>query len=606
MKFTIHKLDIVDSKQEPDQLNTFIDGNVTNVKKFAPELIITDDNNGGLIVSNSKKTSIHDGIEATSDIVPFLSFLPLIKVVSEMFNEIIEIYQAAEHNKKTCGILLDRVQIADTAVRYFKNRRDENGEFLSVGNLYNLQKLVHVIGKIRKFVGDITQLTGLFKYIQAKSIERDVKKLSNEFDSTIQKIQFFQAFDFNIYAIKTAKENEIIKNDIKELLQYLEDIGSGITDVNQNVSETVIQINALNTAVNQMAQVYSTVQSDVFQCELLEYYDFEEEGEPIENQNVRKFKRRKNGLNDYVALKLVADKDSSDENKASLKRQVTILKKLKECCFIIQLHGLTSFDDRFYLVTEWAEYGNLREYYQKYGPLEVNLKLKFALDIARGLNFLSAVEIIHCDIRAENILISDHETAKIANFKLSRAVSDSTRNQNAALEAIRYCAPEKLSGGKYKYDTKCEVYSFGILLWEIAEEKIPYEKLGENILDIHMQVYFHKYREKLSFGSPLPNEYRELAVKAVHQYHNFRPRFSKIFTILQDLKKNDCGPPPVPKRPDTSDSLKLSDDEVKGIMNIPNFADFDYMTVDEATKQHKLRDGNRESAYKCFEAYAEL
>ncbi|PKY53380.1 kinase-like protein, partial [Rhizophagus irregularis] len=130
------------------------------------------------------------------------------------------------------------------------------------------------------------------------------------------------------------------------------------------------------------------------------------------------------------------------------------------------------------LVSEWAEYGNLREYYINYKDrFDIRLKLRISLDIARGLNFLRAVEIVHRDVRAKNILITLHETAKLANFKFSRSLFTSTSKQSQNLERVRYCAPELLERAhNFKYDHKCEVYSFGILLWEIAEERTPYKE----------------------------------------------------------------------------------------------------------------------------------
>ena len=127
-------------------------------------------------------------------------------------------------------------------------------------------------------------------------------------------------------------------------------------------------------------------------------------------------------------------------------------------------------------------------------------------------------QIVHRDIRAENILIIDHETAKIANFKASRAITDGETNQSATPECVRYCAPEKLvsRSERSKYDTKSEVFSFGILLWEIAEEKVPYEKYGDDIIAITELVCIQKYREPFSFASPLTKEYQEIAHKGMH------------------------------------------------------------------------------------------
>ncbi|CAB5383857.1 unnamed protein product [Rhizophagus irregularis] len=75
---------------------------------------------------------------------------------------------------------------------------------------------------------------------------------------------------------------------------------------------------------------------------------------------------------------------------------------------------------------------------------DVRLKLRMSLDIARGLKFLRTVEILHHDIRAENILITLHETAKLANFKSCHSLFTTTLNQSQNLERVRYCAPELL------------------------------------------------------------------------------------------------------------------------------------------------------------------
>ncbi|PKY48020.1 kinase-like protein, partial [Rhizophagus irregularis] len=88
--------------------------------------------------------------------------------------------------------------------------------------------------------------------------------------------------------------------------------------------------------------------------------------------------------------------------------------------------------------------------------------------------------ILHRDIRAENVLITLDNTAKLTNFKLSRSYKADTVNQIQNIGQIRYSAPEILKRTPgFKYNNKCEVYSFGILLWKISEEKTPYENLDD-------------------------------------------------------------------------------------------------------------------------------
>ncbi|EXX60696.1 Tos3p [Rhizophagus irregularis DAOM 197198w] len=214
------------------------------------------------------------------------------------------------------------------------------------------------------------------------------------------------------------------------------------------------------------------------------------------NEQTRKYYRRVNkwhkttNKGEVFAFKTF----SEGENYMIVQNKVTILKELHDWQNIIKFYGIISDGNQWYLVTEWAEHGNLREFYQNKNDFDLKLKLRISLDIARGLNFLRTVEIFHRDIRAENILITLNETAKLANFKLIRSVIY-LPNQN--LDQIRYRAPELLERANYEYDQRCEVYSFGILLWEIAEERVPYQD-NNNILDITDEVRNKTYREPFS------------------------------------------------------------------------------------------------------------
>ena len=77
-----------------------------------------------------------------------------------------------------------------------------------------------------------------------------------------------------------------------------------------------------------------------------------------------------------------------------MQNQVAILKELHNFQNIIKFYGYTIDRNKWYLVTEWAEYGNLREFYtNNKNSFDTKLKLRVSLDIARGLNFLRTVEV---------------------------------------------------------------------------------------------------------------------------------------------------------------------------------------------------------------------
>ncbi|PKC56302.1 kinase-like protein [Rhizophagus irregularis] len=347
-------------------------------------------------------------------------------------------------------------------------------------------------------------------------------------------------------------------------------------DLSEKFFSTVVKVNVMNNTMEKFMNETSQNQTkidNIFQIHPLKFSDYESE---------------------VFAFKTF----SEGENYMIVQNKVTILKELHDWQNIIKFYGIISDGNQWYLVTEWAEHGNLREFYQNKNDFDLKLKLRISLDIARGLNFLRTVEIFHRDIRAENILITLNETAKLANFKLIRSVIY-LPNQN--LDQIRYRAPELLERANYEYDQRCEVYSFGILLWEIAEERVPYQD-NNNILDI------------------TDEEFKQLEIEAVHHDPDFRPKISKIFEVLNNCFKkysqvtsSSSGPnlrgnsrnnsmqKSRPKRADNIDAYAL-----------PDLESFKYMTLTDATKQHKLYDkhgklvGYVKTAYKCFEAYANL
>ena len=188
--------------------------------------------------------------------------------------------------------------------------------------------------------------------------------------------------------------------------------------------------------------------------------DFSEQlGTSNNNNNNNMHKRRRKIDHTDVAFEEIPIKSVENEKiKQDLKRQISILKMLKDSSHIIKFYGLVEYADGLYLVTEWAKFGTLQIYYQNHGPLKWNKRLEFALDITHGLSFLHNSEILHRDIRSENIFVNEYEQAKIANFGLSKGFNESTGRHVRSTEQLRYTAPEKLRDFEYKYDIKCEIY----------------------------------------------------------------------------------------------------------------------------------------------------
>ncbi|XP_006655137.1 serine/threonine-protein kinase STY13-like [Oryza brachyantha] len=123
-------------------------------------------------------------------------------------------------------------------------------------------------------------------------------------------------------------------------------------------------------------------------------------------------------------------------------------------------------DTTSFVLTERLNGGTLREYLDKHTKCKLNYKnaVNLALGMARGLSYLHSRQIVHHNVRTENMLLDDNVNIKIADFGVSCIDSD-PKDMTGRTGTSCYKAPEVLDGKPYNH--KCDVYSFGICLWEI-------------------------------------------------------------------------------------------------------------------------------------------
>jgi len=190
---------------------------------------------------------------------------------------------------------------------------------------------------------------------------------------------------------------------------------------------------------------------------------------------------------------------------------------------------------------------------------------------------------------------------------VSSGFEAASKNLAVDKECVRHSSPEMLRRGmtgeavdkKKKYDTKCEVYSFGILLWEIAECKTPYSQYSD-FIEITQKV-IKGYRESFTPENGIPEEYQNLVTSAVDQNPGLRPIFSKMLTVLQDIwysydSENSASRPKPTKKPAA----------VRKDSALFNWSSFNYLTIEKAVEEHRKNVMDKSILYKCFDAYANM
>ncbi|XP_011879664.1 PREDICTED: mucin-12-like [Vollenhovia emeryi] len=188
------------------------------------------------------------------------------------------------------------------------------------------------------------------------------------------------------------------------------------------------------------------------------------------------------GTTRLVAVKTVKE-GASDREKEDLDRELEIMKQLGSHPNVVTLLGCCTEKEPHYLILEYVMYGKLlaylrdhrtRQYFYNFSEDSAALTSRdltvFGYCVARGMEYLASKKIIHRDLAARNVLVDHNKLCKIADFGMSRFANEDgevieTRHGRNALP-IRWMAPESLIYSLFT--TKTDVWSFGILMWEIV------------------------------------------------------------------------------------------------------------------------------------------
>lgn len=204
------------------------------------------------------------------------------------------------------------------------------------------------------------------------------------------------------------------------------------------------------------------------------------------------------------------------------------------------------------IVMEYMRYGSLFNVLQ---DQSINIPFKrilsMALDCACAMVYLHSASppILHRDLKAENLLVDSNWTVKVADFGLARNMGDDhsgrrgpqastlssqSIHMTSNVGSIRYCAPELLTVDNVAmYNEQADVYSFGIILWELANRPLrPYH---------HVPATFPAIQKAILSGDRprMPDiidmEYTELYLACVHEKPSKRPSFDTICRKLQAI-----------------------------------------------------------------------
>ncbi|XP_064949686.1 serine/threonine-protein kinase STY46 isoform X5 [Musa acuminata AAA Group] len=208
---------------------------------------------------------------------------------------------------------------------------------------------------------------------------------------------------------------------------------------------------------------------------------------------------------------------------------------------VVQFIGACTKPPSLCIVTEFMSGGSVYDFLHKQkGVFKLPALLRVAIDVSKGMNYLHQNNIIHRDLKAANLLMDENEASdfstfyqlvvKVADFGVAR-VKAGSGVMTAETGTYRWMAPEVIE--HKPYDHKADVFSFGIVMWELLTAKLPYEYLTP--LQAAVGVVQKGLRPTLPKNTHPKLD--ELLHKCWQQDPAARPDFSEILEILQLIAK---------------------------------------------------------------------
>ncbi|CAL9124787.1 unnamed protein product [Musa acuminata var. zebrina] len=179
-------------------------------------------------------------------------------------------------------------------------------------------------------------------------------------------------------------------------------------------------------------------------------------------------------LGQDVAVKILRADQLNEDLLLEFNQEVDILRRVHHKN-IVHYIGACVKPTELSIITEYMTGGNLYDHLHKeHISLELPHLLKFSIDICKGMDYLHQNNIIHRDLKTANLLLDANSVVKVGDFGVARF-----QNQEGVMTAetgtYRWMAPEVIN--HQHYDNKADVFSFAIVLWELATSRVPYDNM---------------------------------------------------------------------------------------------------------------------------------
>lgn len=243
------------------------------------------------------------------------------------------------------------------------------------------------------------------------------------------------------------------------------------------------------------------------------------------------YKAKDHRLNRYVAVKILKDEYARDEEfRRQFHDEAQAVAMLSQQN-IVNVFDVSRSGNVEYIVMELIDGITLKEYLSRRGRLTPREVTVFATQIARALEHAHNHNIIHRDIKPQNIMLLRDGTVKVADFGIAHfATRDNTYSKGEAIGSVHYVSPEQAKGSFV--DNRTDLYSLGVVMYEMITGRLPFE--GDTPVSIALQHINSIALPPSVFAEDVPPQLEAITMKAMNPA--LSKRYATAGQILDDLE----------------------------------------------------------------------
>ncbi len=244
------------------------------------------------------------------------------------------------------------------------------------------------------------------------------------------------------------------------------------------------------------------------------------------------YKAKCHKLNRYVAIKVMKSEFSQDKTFVS-----KFWAEAQSAAGLVNPNVVNVYDvgvenGIYYIVMELVEGITLKKYIEKRGKLPYKEAVSIAIQVANGMDAAHQHNIVHRDIKPQNIIISKEGKVKVTDFGIAKVASSATINTSASMGSVHYISPEQARGG-YS-DERRDIYSLGITIFEMLTGTVPFD--GDSAVAVAVQHIQDSIPAPSQLVEGIPVSVDKIVLKCTQKKTD--RRYQSASELIADLKKS--------------------------------------------------------------------